>query len=88
MGMPCEVNSILKLKPAQGYPTALQPENSYIGQKEGYRLFPIDVPIPLVDQTWMAYADVIITKLTWAEGMTHLEFKIARLYSSPFSVKG
>lgn len=87
MGMPCEVNSILRLKPAQGYPTQLERGRIHTTQKEGYRIFPIDVPIALVDQEWIAYADVIITKLTWEQGTTSLEFKLDRIYPSPFRVK-
>lgn len=87
MGMPCQVNSILKLAPAQGYPGQLEQAKVYQAQKKGYRIFPIDVPIPLVDEEWVAYADAIITKLTWEQGVTSLEFKIDRLYQSPFAVK-
>lgn len=87
MGMPCVVNSILKLKSAQGYPAQLESGKTYQAQKESYRIFPIDVPIPLVDATWVAYADAIITKLTWEQGVTHLEFKVARIYPSPFPMK-
>jgi hypothetical protein len=49
MGMPCEVNSILKLKPSQGYPEELIVELNCQASKEGYRIIPVDVPIPLVD---------------------------------------
>lgn len=87
MGMLCIVNSILKLKPAQGYPAQLEHGKVYQAQKESYRIFPIDVPIPLVDENWVAYADAIITKLTWEQGVTRLEFKVARIYPSPFPVK-
>ncbi len=87
MGMPCEVNSILKLNPSQGYPHILEQEVRYHATKEGYRIFPVDVPIPLVNEDWVAYTDVVITKLTWERGITNLEFKIDRVYSSPFPVK-
>ncbi|MGJ3245694.1 MAG: DUF2584 family protein [Elainellaceae cyanobacterium] len=87
MGMPCEINSILKLKPSC-YPDPLAPNMRHQAQKDGYRIFPIDVPIMLVDDNWIAHADVVIETLTWHRGMTHLEFRLARLYSSPFQVKG
>jgi len=38
MGMPCEVNSILKLKPSQGYPESLELSKQYQGSKEDYRI--------------------------------------------------
>ena len=87
MGMPCQVNSILKLSSAQGYPDKLEKGKTYQAQKGSYRIFPIDVPIPLVNDEWIAYADAIITKLTWQQGITHLEFKIDRIYHAPFPVK-
>lgn len=87
MGMPCEVNSILKLKPSQGYPQKIESEARHRASKEGYRIFPVDVPIPLVNEDWIAHADAIITKLTWEQGMTNLEYKIDRIYKLPFPVK-
>ncbi|MGB3493227.1 MAG: DUF2584 family protein [Elainellaceae cyanobacterium] len=85
MGMPCEVNSILKLKPSD-YPNSLEVGAQHHVQKDGYRIFPLDVPLCLVDEHWLAHADIIIEKLTWADQTTSLEFKIARLYDAPFNV--
>ncbi|MDV2991007.1 MAG: hypothetical protein N4J56_000661 [Chroococcidiopsis sp. SAG 2025] len=45
MGMPCEVNSILKLNPSQGYPETLLVGSQHQANKEGYRIIPVDVPI-------------------------------------------
>lgn len=87
MGMPCQVNSILKLKSSQGYPSSLELNTQYQVKKKGYRIFPIDVPIMLVDDDWVAYADVVIETLTWHGEMTHLAFRIDRIYSAPFQVK-
>lgn len=87
MGMPCEVNSILKLKPSQGYPDQLTLHSKYQGCKEGYRIIPVDVPIPLVDENWIAYADVIIEKLIWENTNTTVFFKIDRIYHEPFILK-
>lgn len=63
--MPCEVNSTLKLKPSQGYPEYLEVGSYYQAFKEGYRIIPIDISIPLVDENWVAYSDIIIHKLSW-----------------------
>lgn len=87
MGMPCQVNSILKLD-RKSYPAQLEKDKLYQAQKKTYRIFPIDVPIPLVDDEWMAHADAMITKLTWEQGITYLEFKIHRIYPDPFALKG
>ncbi|MBF2083453.1 DUF2584 family protein [Thermoleptolyngbya sp. C42_A2020_037] len=87
MGMSCEVNSILKLKPSQGYPSQLEKGKRYFAQKEGYRIVPVDVPIPLVDEDWFAHADIKIHKLVWENGATSIDFEIDRIYESPFLTK-
>lgn len=85
MGMPCQVNSILKLN--QEYPIKLIQNATHQVIKPGYRILPIDVPVPLVDEHWIAHADVIIDKLTWQQGETHLTFRIDRIYLQPFALK-
>lgn len=87
MGMPCELNSILKLKPSQGYPEQLKVASQHQASKEGYRIIPVDVPIPLVDENWIAHADVVIRKLTWEKGITAIVFEVDRIYRSPFCLK-
>ena len=87
MGMPCEVNSILKLKPSQGYPAQLEKGKRYSAQKEGYRIIPVDVPIFLVDEDWLAHADIKICRLVWENGITNIDFEIDRVYESPFLTK-
>lgn len=87
MGMPCEINSILKLKSSQGYPSILETGKQYHVQKDGYRIMPIDVPIPLVDDNWFAHADIKIFRLTWENGITHIAFEITRIYPTPFLTK-
>jgi hypothetical protein len=87
MGMPCEINTILKLKPSQGFPEELELSARYQVFKEGYRIFPVDVPIFLVDESWVTHADVIINKLVWEKNQTIINFEIRKIYSSPFSVE-
>jgi Protein of unknown function (DUF2584) len=85
MGMPCQVNSILKLSPDQ-YPDLVMGEIHQV-IKEGYRIIPMDVPIPLVDRDWMAHADVVIEQMLWEKQTTHITFKISRIYAAPFPQK-
>jgi hypothetical protein len=87
MGMPCEVNSILKLTVMQGYPKKLERNLKYQGIKAGYRILPIDVPINLVDETWISYADVIINKLIWENKETFVEFEIYKIHQNPLNIK-
>lgn len=86
--MPCQVNSILKLKRSQDYPERLELATQHNATKDGYRIFPVDIPIPLVDERWVAHADAVITKLTWENGQTHLTFRVDRIYTTAFPVKG
>ncbi|MBW4459965.1 MAG: DUF2584 domain-containing protein [Nodosilinea sp. WJT8-NPBG4] len=87
MGMPCKVNSLLKLKPNQGYPAVLEVGARHRVQKDGYRIFPIDVPLSLVDENWLAHGDIVIEKLTWEHQTTALEFRIHRIYTTPFAIQ-
>jgi hypothetical protein len=48
----------------------------------------MDVPLPLVDEQWIAHADIVIRQLTWESGETKIAFEIHRVYESPFSTKG
>ena len=87
MGMPCVVNSILKLSPDQGYPAQLRIGDRHTAAKSGYRIIPMDVPVPLVDERWVAYADVVITTLTWEQQQTMMTYRVHRLYPEPFVAK-
>jgi Protein of unknown function (DUF2584) len=86
MGMPCQVNSIVKLNRTE-FPSSLDINAVHKATKSGYRIFPIDVPLQLVDETWCAHADVVITQLLWAGQQTVLEFRIHRIYDQPFALK-
>ncbi len=85
--MPCQVNSILKLKPSQGYPDPLVLNSRHRVQKSGYRIFPLDVPLCLVDASWDAHADIVIEQLIWEGQTTHLEFRVSRVYDTPFAMQ-
>lgn len=85
--MPCEINSILKLTPAQGYPDSLKDGEFHQVQKSGYRIFPVDVPLQLVDENWVAHADIVIQQLIWEQGNTTLKFVILRVYPTAFRLK-
>jgi Protein of unknown function (DUF2584) len=86
MGMPCQVNSIVKLNGTE-FPSLLAIDSIHTARKSGYRIFPIDVPLQLVDDAWCAHADVVITQLTWTEQQTVLNFLIHRIYDQPWALK-
>ncbi len=86
MGMPCQVNSVVKLNSTE-FPSLLELNAVHRAQKLGYRIFPIDVPLQLVDDAWFAHADVVILQLSWANQQTVLEFRIHRIYDHLFALK-
>lgn len=86
MGMPCQVNSILKLN-RLSYPPQLVVGQTHTALKSGYRILPIDVPLQLVNDAWQAQADIIIRELAWKNQQTTLVFVIDRIYPTPISVK-
>jgi hypothetical protein len=85
MGMPCEVNSIIKLQREDFPPLKIGAHLTTL--KSGYRILPMDVPLQLVDENWLAHADVVIEQLTWQDQETELTFHVVRVYEKPFSVK-
>jgi hypothetical protein len=85
MGMPCEINSILKLN--TDYPDRLLLGAVHTAEKSGYRIVPIDVPIQLVNSAWQATADVIIRQLVWEDQTTKLRFEILRIYEIPIALR-
>jgi hypothetical protein len=86
MGMPCEINSIVKLNAAE-FPADLTIGAIHTATKSGYRIFPIDVPLQLVDEQWLAQADVVIQQLIWENQMTTIVFRMHRVYAQAFAVK-
>jgi hypothetical protein len=84
MGMPCEVNSLVKIR---GDEFALQVGVQYTLTKAGYRIFALDVPLQLVNGDWVAVADVVIDQLTWQEQTTAIALRVVRVYEVPFAVK-
>jgi Protein of unknown function (DUF2584) len=86
MGMPCEVNSIVKLSSAD-FPSRLAVGERYQAIKSGYRIFPLNVPLQLVDQDWQAHGDVVIQCLTWQNQTTEIQFAIVKIYPQPITMK-
>ena len=84
--MPCQINSIVKLDRLQ-YPPSLILKAIHHVRKSGYRIFPIDVPLQLVDEDWIAHCDVVITRLMWENQRTEIEFRIDRIYTVAIVLK-
>jgi len=81
MGHVVEFNWALKLKPAQG----LDEDKLEVGMiynfcKEGNRVYPLDIPIDLINENWEAVAKIIIIDLENKKGKTTGKFKVLRIY--------
>ncbi|NPC93823.1 DUF2584 domain-containing protein [Bacillus sp. WMMC1349] len=79
MGMPVEFNTMIVTK---GKETRIE-ENVFILKKEGYRVYPLHVPIEVRktkegDMTGTAYAE----RLEWSDGYTFLTYRLVSLNST------
>lgn len=79
MGMPLELNTLIVTK---GREIRLE-ENLFQLEKEGYRLYPIDIPIE-VKKTLESDPNGIgkIQKVEWESGKTVITYKLVSLHST------
>lgn len=79
MGMPLELNTMIVTK---GRETRIE-ENSFVLEKEGYRLYPIDIPID-VRKTIESDTNgtAVIKKVEWQENRTLLTYQLVSLNST------
>jgi hypothetical protein len=82
MGFKTEFNWILKLKPENGLDEAkLKVGSVYNFSKEEYRVYPVNLPIDLVNRDWEAVAKVLVTEFRNADGKTSGKYKVLKIYS-------
>lgn len=79
MGMPLELNTIIVTK---GREKRLE-DNFFILEKEGYRLYPLDLPLDVKktiesDSTGTG----VIKKVEWTENRTMITYQLTSLYST------
>ncbi|MCL6572282.1 MAG: DUF2584 domain-containing protein [Bacillus sp. (in: Bacteria)] len=76
MGMPLELNTMIVTK---GREQRIE-ENLFLLEKEGYRLYPIDIPIEVkktMDSDSSGIA--VIKKVVWENGTTALTYQLISL---------
>jgi hypothetical protein len=78
MGMPLELNTMIVTKNNEEKTVV---ENIYTLTKEGYRLYPVDIPIVEVRTTKSAspYALAKINRLSWENGQTQITYELVEL---------
>lgn len=79
MGMPLELNTMIVTK---GRETRIE-ENRFVLEKEGYRLYPIDIPID-VRKTIESDTNgtAVIKKVEWQENRTCITYQLISLNST------
>ncbi len=79
MGMPFELNTMIVTK---GRETRVE-ENLFVLEKEGYRLYPIDIPID-VRKTMDGDSNgtAVIKKVEWEQSTTIVTYQLVSLNST------
>lgn len=81
MGYVTEFNWALRLKPEQGLNEGSLKEGSiYEFEKEGYRTYPVGMPIDLVNNVWEAVAKVIVVESMCKNRKTRGKYKVVKIY--------
>ncbi|OLS35824.1 DUF2584 domain-containing protein [Bacillus sp. MRMR6] len=79
MGMPLELNTMIVTK---GREQRLE-ENLFLLEKEGYRLYPIDIPIDVrktIDSD--SNGTAVIKKVEWQNNYTKISYQLISLNST------
>lgn len=82
MGSKIEFNWVLKLKPENGLNENILKEGEiYQFTKTGNRIYPINIPIDLLNQDWKALARVIVIEYTNKENIITGRYRVVRIYT-------
>lgn len=82
MGYKLEINTILSIPPNQLNLTDLEVGKIYSITKSGERLFVLNIPIDLCNDSYNFLAKVAIRKLTLIRDKTILEFEVLKKFSA------
>jgi len=82
MGSKVEFNWALKLKSENGLNEDILKEGEiYEFTKTGNRVYPINIPIDLINQDWVALARIIVLEYTNKENIMSRRYRIIRIYN-------
>jgi len=83
MGQITEVNWLLKLNNSNGLnEETIETGETFKFNKSGYRIYPINIPIDLLNSDWEVIAKIVIVTISIDENTTFGEYKVIRLYSN------
>lgn len=78
MGFVVEYNWVLKLSQID-YPLVIGDEYSF--EKSSTRMYPLNMPIDLLDKDWTAVGSCVITELSYRNNMTTGKYKVLEIYA-------
>ena len=82
MGVPVEMNTVLKITPDQGLPENPQLDTVYAFAKDGTRFYPIGVPVELIGPDWKTVGKAVIDEFTVSTEATRGKFRIVKLFDA------
>lgn len=81
MGFLTEFNWALKLKPENGLDESmLKAGKEYSFSKEGCRIYPVNIPIDLINKDWGPVAKVAVTELNSSQAQTSGKYRVLKIY--------
>lgn len=81
MGYKIEFNWVLKLKPKQGLDEKnLKQGATYEFFKEDYRVYPVGIPIDLINENWEVVGRVVISEFQNVKGKTLGKYEVIKIY--------
>jgi len=80
-GLQSGFNWALKLKPENGLnENELEVGKTYEFWKSGNRIYPLNIPIDLINQNWEAVAKIIVVEFKNLESRCSGKYKVIKIY--------
>jgi hypothetical protein len=81
MGVPVEMNTVLKLTPEQGLPGEVREGETHAFCKAGPRIYPLGVPVELVGPDWKTIGKAVIDEFTVSLAETRGRFRVVKRFT-------
>jgi hypothetical protein len=82
MGVPVEMNTVLKLSAEQGLPEDPVAGETYAFRKDGPRLYPLGVPVELIGPDWKTVGKAVIDEFTVSLEETRGRFRVVHRFDA------
>ena len=81
MGVPVEMNTVLKLSGEQGLPAEIREGEPYAFRKAGPRFYPLGVPVELIGPDWKTLGKAVIDEFTVSLEETRGRFRVVKRFT-------